>query len=228
MAQHAKTADAQEHVVLALPTTRGRVVVIEMPKGMIAMQCSSETVPCPSATAIEVEVRDRDFTRAVPQLRRFAARLLSTVFEVEAALAQAREAWLRTEGAFDAPIRHLLRIVAETCIERQREITRAMPGPTDEERAFLAIADAAEVSLLIAVNRLPRRARKAFVASVLGRSVAPDVEQVETLECAQHGNVATRPSNDGLQSISRLPSFSDHNKISHVSMAPDRIVRVSI
>lgn len=161
MAQHAKTADAQEHVVLALPTTRGRVVVIEMPKGMIAMQCSSETVPCPSATAIEVEVevRDRDFTRAVPQLRRFAARLLSTVFEVEAALAQAREAWLRTEGAFDAPIRHLLRIVAETCIERQREITRAMPGPTDEERAFLAIADAAEVSLLIAVNRLPRRAQ---------------------------------------------------------------------
>lgn len=123
-----------------------------------------------NAELIDSENRERDFVRAVPQLRRFANRLLTDVIEVESVISEVLGVWIDTEGYFDAPIRHLLRLVAQGCIERQRAITRSMPEPTDEERAVLAIADIAEVSLLIAVNRLPRRAREAYVASVLGRT----------------------------------------------------------
>lgn len=119
--------------------------------------------------------RRRDFDRALPQLRRFASRLLPSTMETEEVISRVRDAWEMTQGSFDAPLRHLLRLVAQACIERQREIARIEPGGADEDPAVVAIADAAEVSLLIALNRLPRRAREAFVASVLGRAT-PSVQ----------------------------------------------------
>lgn len=125
--------------------------------------------------ATDVMGRRRDFHRALPQLRRFASRLLPSTMETEEVISRARDTWEMTQGSFDAPVRHLLRLVAQACIERQREIARAAPGSADEDSAVVAIADAAEVSLLIALNRLPRRAREAFVASVLGRAT-PSVQ----------------------------------------------------
>ncbi|GEM_PF-3463276 len=146
--------------------------------------------------SIDPDVREREFLRAVPQLRRFAYRLLPSVLEAETVIAEARDVWIATEGSFDVPIRHLLRLVAQGCIERQRAITRSMPEPTDEERDFLAIADVAQVSLLIAVNRLPRRAREAYVASVLGRPIQPEVENM--LESERGEILAAAPRLDDL------------------------------
>jgi len=120
--------------------------------------------------------REREIARALPQLRRFAARLLPSAIETETVIMEIREVWNRTEGSFDVPIRHLLRLVAQACIERQRQATRAASDSTDETQTGSSIANLVEVSLLIAVNRMPRRAREAFVASVLGRSVAPEPE----------------------------------------------------
>lgn len=162
-----------------------------------------------NAELIDSENRERDFVRAVPQLRRFANRLLTDVIEVESVISEVRGVWIDTEGYFDAPIRHLLRLVAQGCIERQRAITRSMPEPTDEERAVLAIADIAEVSLLIAVNRLPRRAREAYVASVLGRTVGTEPKDATVLACARDEIRADRPYLSELTVSSYVPVVRD-------------------
>ncbi len=157
------------------------------------MRNLGETLAKHTAGSIDSETRERDFVRAVPQLRRFANRLLPDVLEVELVISEVRDAWIATKEYFDAPLRHLLRLVAQGCIERQRSITRSMAEPTSEERAVLAIADIAEVSLLIAVNRLPRRAREAYVASVLGRTVGTEPEDATLLACARDAIRADRP-----------------------------------
>jgi len=165
-------------------------------KETIAMHILGEQLDDQINASIDPDVREREFLRAVPQLRRFAYRLLPSVLEAETVIAEARDVWIATEGSFDVPIRHLLRLVAQGCIERQRAITRSMPEPTDEERDFLAIADVAQVSLLIAVNRLPRRAREAYVASVLGRPIQPEVENM--LESERGEILAAAPRLDDL------------------------------
>jgi len=158
---------------------------------------------------IDMDSRERDFVRTVPLLRRFASRLLPSVLEVEGVIMEVHDVWTRTEGYFDAPIRHLLRLVAQRCIERQRALTRVMPDSTEEESAVLAIADVAEVSLLIAVNRLPRRAREAFIASVLGRAIPPDSQEAEVIDYARQEVRKARPHLESLQLTAFLPTVRE-------------------
>lgn len=169
------------------------------------MRNPGETLPKHPAEPVDTKIREREFVRAVPQLRRFANRLLPDMLEVETVISEVREAWNCTEGCHDAPIRHLLRLVAQGCIERQRAKTRSMPEPTDEERVVLAIFDVAEISLLIAVNRLPRRAREAYVASVLGRAIEAEPETATLLECAEYEVRADHPCLSSLTVPSHNP-----------------------
>lgn len=122
-----------------------------------------------ASSPIDQAIRSRDFQRAKPHLRRLAGRLLHKGEEIDWALEAVEALWRDTEGSFDAPKRYLLRLLANQCLTSIRKAPSLVDEPTDEERAVRAIADEAQVSLLIAINRLPRRARQAYVESILGR-----------------------------------------------------------
>ena len=142
---------------------------------------------------IDIAARERDFSRARPQLRRLAARLLTTSDDIRFVLDEARANWLAAEGAFDAPTRHLLRLVGHLCLaaHRHRFGQRSRPPGT---APVMAAADEAQVAMLIAFNRMPTKARKLFVKSLLeGSASQSDPAEEAALEEARRELGRMRP-----------------------------------
>jgi len=142
---------------------------------------------------IDTGSRERDFLRARPKLRWLAARLLATPDDIRFVLDEARAHWLAVEGTYDAPTRYLLRVVGHLCLAAHRDHSGRRSDPPSAA-PVMAIADEAQVAMLIAFTRMPANARRHFVAALLdGTTSSSSPDGTDALALARREIGLMRP-----------------------------------